>query len=154
MSDKVPMPVSGNPGSKGEADGVSGVPGMSGDREIHGRSTGGESEGGAYPNPHTGKVSKNEGFMAHGGQTDIAYHGGGQAGNARGSAPNSVTGSDGDYSEGDSSAPSPDHEQRDVAGSRGAIKVEETSGIAEAEAAGKVGTDASYEREQKQPGSG
>jgi hypothetical protein len=154
MSDKVPMPVSGNPDSKGEADGVSGVPSGTSEHAIHGRSSGGESDGGAYPNPHTGQISKNDGFMGHGGQTDIAYHGSGQAGNAGGSAPNSATGSDGDYSESDSSAPAPDHEQRDVAGSRGAIKVEETSGVAEAEALGKVGTDASYEREQKQPGSG
>jgi hypothetical protein len=41
---------------------------------------GGDSGGGAYPNPHTGKEGKGGGFMSHGGQTDIAYHGGDQLG--------------------------------------------------------------------------
>jgi hypothetical protein len=44
---------------------------------------GGESGGGAYPNPHTGKEDKGgskNGFMGHGGQTDIDYHGTGQLG--------------------------------------------------------------------------
>jgi hypothetical protein len=41
---------------------------------------GGDSGGGAYPNPHTGKKPKGGGFMSHGGQTDIAYHGGDQLG--------------------------------------------------------------------------
>jgi len=35
-----------------------------------GRKGGGESGGGAYPNPHTGKAPKN-GFLGHGGQTEI-----------------------------------------------------------------------------------
>ena len=35
-----------------------------------GRKGGGESGGGAYPNPHAGKAPKN-GFLGHGGQTDI-----------------------------------------------------------------------------------
>jgi len=41
---------------------------------------GGESQGGAYPNPHTGKeeAGKSEGF--HGGQSETAYHGTGQLG--------------------------------------------------------------------------
>ena len=39
----------------------------------------GESGGGAYPNPHEKSAAKN-GFMGHGGQTDIAYHGPGQLG--------------------------------------------------------------------------
>ena len=40
----------------------------------------GESGGGAYPNPHTGKVGKRGGFMDHGGQTGMAYHGTGRLG--------------------------------------------------------------------------
>ncbi len=36
---------------------------------------GGESEGGAYPNPHTGHPKKIGGFFGHGGQSDIAYSG-------------------------------------------------------------------------------
>jgi hypothetical protein len=41
---------------------------------------GGDSGGGAYPNPHTGKKPEGGGFMSHGGQSDIAYHGGEQLG--------------------------------------------------------------------------
>jgi hypothetical protein len=46
-------------------DGVSDTPGKGGS----------ESSGGAYPNPHTGKDEKTDGFMGHGGQTRIDYHG-------------------------------------------------------------------------------
>ena len=38
----------------------------------------GESEGGAYPNPHTGKIIKDDvggGFMGHGGQSGMEYSG-------------------------------------------------------------------------------
>jgi hypothetical protein len=42
--------------------------------------SGGESGGGAYPNPHKGKEPKKDGFMASGGQTEMAYHGTGQLG--------------------------------------------------------------------------
>lgn len=44
---------------------------------------GGESQGGAYPNPHSGKDPKEPGpddFMGHGGQSEIGYHGTGQLG--------------------------------------------------------------------------
>lgn len=50
------------------------------DANMGGREGGGDSGGGPYPNPHTGKTEKNEGFMAHGGQTSMAYHGIGQLG--------------------------------------------------------------------------
>ncbi len=55
----------------------------------------GESQGGAYPNPHTGKNGSPEGpdtFMGHGGQTDIDYHGSGQLGDEKtGDNPNAPT---------------------------------------------------------------
>ena len=37
----------------------------------------GESQGGAYPNPHKGKEGKDDesGFLGHGGQSDIGYEG-------------------------------------------------------------------------------
>ena len=42
---------------------------------------GGESQGGAYPNPHTGKKKpENDGLMGHGGQSEMGYHGTGQLG--------------------------------------------------------------------------
>ena len=47
---------------------------------MGGRSGGGDSGGGAYPNPHTGKEGDRGGFMDHGGQTGMAYHGSGQLG--------------------------------------------------------------------------
>jgi hypothetical protein len=52
------------------------------DSNPQNRSEGGESNGGAYPNPHTGKEGAGErsGFMGHGGQTEIAYSGTGQGG--------------------------------------------------------------------------
>ena len=42
------------------------------------RDGGGESAGGAYPNPHTGKKKADRDW--HGGQSGTAYHGGGQLG--------------------------------------------------------------------------
>lgn len=52
---------------------------------------GGESAGGAYPNPHSGKEERGEsgkdaggGFMGHGGQTEMNYHGPGQLGDEDG----------------------------------------------------------------------
>lgn len=40
----------------------------------------GQSGGGAYPNPHSGKDGKSDGFMGHGGQTEMEYHGHGRLG--------------------------------------------------------------------------
>jgi hypothetical protein len=48
------------------------------DEKINGRSGGGDSGGGAYPNPHTGKGPKEAGFT--GGQTGKEYHGSGRLG--------------------------------------------------------------------------
>ena len=52
---------------------------------------GGESDGGAYPNPHTGKKPKGGGFMGHGGQTEIDYSGTGAGDDDVGNE-NAVTG--------------------------------------------------------------
>lgn len=41
-----------------------------------GRGGAGESGGGAYPNPHSGKKPAKGGFLGSGGQTGMAYHGG------------------------------------------------------------------------------
>ena len=154
MSDKVQTPVPGNPGSKGAPDGVSDSPRGIDGADVHGRSEGGESGGGSYPNPHAGKTGTNTGFEAHGGQTDIAYHGGGQAGEDGGSAPNGVAGSDGDPGSTIAADPDADRKPHAIAAEGHTIEVVETSGIAEAEAGGKIGTDDTYEDEQKHPGSG
>jgi hypothetical protein len=73
MSDKKPMQAAGNRDAIVHEDGVG---------RPHGRATPGESGGGAYPNPHRGKKPKHspDDFLGHGGQTEIAYHGGGQLG--------------------------------------------------------------------------
>ena len=53
--------------------------------DTHAKQGGGESGGGAYPNPHRGIEGDNAGsapedFTGHGGQTEIGYHGPGQLG--------------------------------------------------------------------------
>ena len=56
--DKQPMQADGGDGPRDAADGTTDTGGA------------GESGGGAYPNPHTGKNPKG-GIMGHGGQTEI-----------------------------------------------------------------------------------
>lgn len=68
---KVPMPASGAGRPKLRSDGVSDV-------DTHGRSGGGESGGGAYPNPETGKEERGESGNFGGGQSEQDYFGGGQ----------------------------------------------------------------------------
>jgi hypothetical protein len=49
--------------------------------ETKGGRGGGESGGGPYPNPHTGKDGdKTDGFLGHGGQTKMDYYGTGRLG--------------------------------------------------------------------------
>jgi hypothetical protein len=89
--------ASGDGINKGAPDGVSASPSRSEGANIQGRSAGGESGGGAYPNPKSGKAATNCGFMGHGGQTDIGYHGGEQAGDNGGTTPNATTRGKDDY---------------------------------------------------------
>ena len=70
-SGKVPMPASGQTSPKVRSDGVS-------DAGTHGKSGGGESGGGAYPNPHTGKEARGESGGFDGGQSEQGYYGGGK----------------------------------------------------------------------------
>ena len=83
MDDKQPTQASGGDGRKGAADGVGDAPGK--------QAGGGESGGGAYPNPQTGKKGDNSGFFGHGGQTDIAYSGTGGRGDHDAGNANAVT---------------------------------------------------------------
>jgi hypothetical protein len=153
MMSKTETPVSGGGLAQGKPDGVSGAPDGG---NVGGRDAGGESGGGGYDNPHTGKKPTNSGFMGHGGQTDIDYHGGGQAGEQGGEAPNAVTGSDGSdgKKEGTSAWTAPTYEPHTIISGGRTFDVVETNGVTEAEQQGKVGTDTSYEREQETPGSG
>jgi hypothetical protein len=59
---KVPMPASGQGSPKLRSDGVS-------DTGTQGRTGGGESAGGAYENPHTGKEDRGESDDFDGGQS-------------------------------------------------------------------------------------
>lgn len=68
---RVPMPASGQNSPKLRSDGVSDV-------GTHGRSAGGESGGGAYENPHTGKEDRGESQGFEGGQSVRGYFGPGQ----------------------------------------------------------------------------
>jgi hypothetical protein len=63
MADKQPMQADGD-GAGSAVDGIANAPAKSGGT--------GESDGAAYPNPHSGKPDP--GF--DGGQTEKAYHGG------------------------------------------------------------------------------
>ncbi len=61
----------------------------------------GQSGGGPYPNPHTGKEEKGEGggmdgFTGHGGQSEMDYHGKGRLGSRKtgGNANAPASGSD------------------------------------------------------------
>ncbi len=65
-----------NPQSWGQAGDLSRKDPMTLDN-MNGRQGGGDSAGGAYPNPHTGKSGGDrEGYMGHGGQTHMDYEGG------------------------------------------------------------------------------
>ncbi|MEG3089359.1 hypothetical protein [Sphingomonas sp. PB4P5] len=160
-NDKVPMPASGQGSTKIHSDGV-------GDSETHGRSAGGESGGGSYDNPHTGKQERGESAAFEGGQSVQGYFGPGQAdgkkadtdkigrvgqGGATSGGFSGARRSNDVESDGLSQA-TQDPEPRVVAAGDRSFGIIEASGIAEAEVHGKVGTDASYEAEQERPGSG
>ena len=68
-------------------DGVENAPGKTGGVNANG----GESQGGAYPNPHTGHGEDKGGFLGHGGQSDIDYSGTGAGDDDVGNE-NAVTG--------------------------------------------------------------
>lgn len=82
MSDRQPMQAAGQDGDEGQTDGVSDAPAKQG---------GGESGGGAYPNPQSGKAKGTGGFFGHGGQTEIDYSGTGGKADPDTDNPNAVT---------------------------------------------------------------
>lgn len=148
MNGKVDMPASGGGRAKGAPDGVNGSPAKAAKGDVQGRFSGGESGGGAYPNPHTGKEPASDGFFGHGGQSEMAYHGA--------SNPNSPTEPKDSHAEvpaleGVAPPARATHQVR-AGGQR--FEVIEEGGVAAAETTGKVATDAPYEREQESPGGG
>lgn len=154
MSDgKVPMPASGQERPKTHPDGV-------GDVGTNGRGSGGESGGGSYANPHTGKAARGDGGGFEGGQSVRGYYGPGQLdGEKADTAEPGIAGQGGETFDADGRAflspgTTPGHKPRQVKAAGQTFEVVEASGVAEAEANGKVGTDAPYETEQKSPGSG
>jgi hypothetical protein len=144
VTDKKKMPADGGGVAKGKPDGVSGSPDTGDMGRVHGRSPGGESGGGAYPNPHSDKDSPDSTFS--GGQGDKAYYGGD---NPNATTPGSALEEE-PNSQGDPTVRKP-HSVK--VGGR-TIEVIEDSGTAAAEATGKVATDAPYEAEQNSPAGG
>lgn len=82
MTDKQPMQAAGNGDNAGRPDGISDTPA---------KDAAGESGGGAYLNPQTGKKPTSSDVMGHGGQTEIDYSGPGGNGDG-GDNPNAATG--------------------------------------------------------------
>ena len=99
--DKVPMPADGKSTERTKPDDIGEVASRRDGQSAGGLPNVGESGGGAYPNPHTGKEGSDakegssEGpdtFMGHGGQSDMAYSGKDQlAGKGGESTGNAVT---------------------------------------------------------------
>ncbi|WP_288416663.1 hypothetical protein [uncultured Novosphingobium sp.] len=79
---KSPLQASGKGRPSVRDDGV-------GTATTHGRSQS-ESQGGAYPNPHTGKGSSEDEEKFHGGQSGAAYHGTGQLGESEAKGPKNL----------------------------------------------------------------
>jgi hypothetical protein len=146
VTDKIKMPADGGGVAKGKPDGVSGSPDSVERGRAHGRSSGGESGGGAYPNPHSDKGATSSTFS--GGQGEKAYYGGNN--------PNATTPRKAPEKEELSAEDSDSNVRKSHSVQVGGrtIEVIEDSGVAAAEATGKVGTDAPYEAEQKSPGGG
>lgn len=84
MADKVKMPVDGSGTEISEAD-ENGELASRRDAHSGGLPNVGESGGGAYPNPHSGKDGGDTsgGFLGHGGQTSQGYYGKGRLGDKK-----------------------------------------------------------------------
>jgi hypothetical protein len=140
MSDKTPVPADGDGVNKGALDGVSGAPGHVPGAGVNGRADPGETGGGAYPNPHTGKSDDDQGEMKHGGQSEMKYYGSGQAGAGGSAGPNSAAGSN-DPAHADEAKlaePAVDRPAHTIHAQGRSFEVVEQSGVAAAEATADV----------------
>lgn len=157
MDDRKPMPAAGGDGKKGAPDGVN-------IDNPSGRGVQGESGGGNYPDGRDHSDHGDGGFPRHGGQSHIGYHGGGQAGQEGDANPNAATRGDDDFSDQGDRGPKPgpkgpdqtdagSHIRTEVIGNR-TVEIEDTSGIAAAEASGMIGTQGQREADKEAPGSG
>lgn len=148
MSDdgKVPLPASGKQSPKTHSDGV-------GDVDTHGRGGGGgESGGGSYPNPHTGKTERGEGGGFDGGQSGKGYYGTGQLDGKKADTDEAgVVGQGGEIAgkagaraaaRSAAPAPTPEYASHRVTANGKTIDIVQESGVAEAELNGEVGSDA------------
>ena len=153
MSDgKVPIPASGVRSKKMHSDGV-------GDERTHDRSGGGESGGGGYVNPHTGKEARGEGGGFDGGQSVKGYFGPGQLDGEKADRdkPGAVGqgGAEADADPEDESAKTqPKFPAHRVMASGQSFDIVQESGIAEAEANGDIGRDSRDEADDGAPASG
>lgn len=157
MDDRKPMPAAGGDGHKGAPDGVN-------IDNPSGRGDQGESGGGSYPNGRDGADHDDGGFPKHGGQSHIGYHGGGQAGREGNATPNAATRGDDDFSDQGETGPKPgpqgpeqgdagSHVRTEVIGDR-TIAIEDTSGVAAAEASGMTGVEGQRAADKEAPGAG
>lgn len=155
MDDRKPMPADGGDRLKGAPDGVN-------IDNPSGRSEQGESGGGSYPN---GRDDRNgQGSRSHGGQSNIGYHGGGQAGGDGAANVNAAARGDDDFSgQGEQGPkPGPQGPDQDDDGSRirtvtalgRTVAVQDMSGIAAAEAAGTTGIEGQRAADEEAPGTG
>lgn len=83
VEDKVAMPVDGSGTEMTPADANGEVASRRDSQSAGGLPNAGESGGGAYPNPHSGKDGADDGpdkALGHGGQSGMRYHGHGQLG--------------------------------------------------------------------------
>lgn len=147
MTDKKKMPAPGGGPATGKPDGVSGSPDPGDTGQVHGRSLGGESGGGPYPNPYSDKGSDDQDLSGRDSQT--AYYGGDNP-NATAKPPNPL---EADERSAQGARPVV-QEPHEVEADGRTFEVIEDSGVAAAVASGKLGTDAGDEPDQQEPGSG
>lgn len=149
------MPADGGDHLKGAPDGVA-------INSPSGRSEQGESGGGSYPNGRDDRDG--QGSRSHGSQSNIGYHGGGQAGGEGAANANAAARGDDDFS-GDGEQgpkPGPQGPDQDDDGSRTrtvtafgrTVVVQDMSGIASAEAAGTTGSEGQKATDEEAAGAG